>query len=227
MADSERFERIVSVVIAVAAVAAVALMIEGRLNPSRRSRPAEQNIEYISEWRSEIAKAGVPLDTVARTVQVAVFTDFECPFCKNLDSVLIDFDRRNPAKLSRTVVHFPLSMHRYAKAAAQAFECAVAQGSGAEMHHILYEDQAKLADRTWSEFATRAHVADLSAFNTCVARDTSNTRIANGVALGKKLGVIGTPTVMVNGWLISPSDPETVIAAVTSAVAGKTPSLRR
>lgn len=163
------------------------------------------------------------LSDTARTVRIAVFTDFECPYCKRMDSVLTDLEQKHPGRISRSVLHFPIPGHQFARKAAVSFECATAQGRATQMHHELYSEQASFGENPWIRIALKAGVADTNQFRICISVDSTNERISKGVAIAQKLSVNTTPTVLVNGFLFVPALPETIVAAVNAVLAGKSP----
>jgi protein-disulfide isomerase len=170
-----------------------------------------------------MARAAVGVDLLDSGVQIAVFTDYQCPFCRRLDSVLNVLSQQHRGKLSRSVIHFPLSEHPHARRAAQAMECASVQGRGREVHGQLYANQNRIGDLASSQLAAAAAIPDSDGFAACVAADSTFSRIDAGLALGDRLKVSGTPVALVNGWLLDPATPSSVAAAVEALINGKTP----
>lgn len=218
---SSKFDRVVSVILTVATLVALALLIERRFNPPEIT--GGDRVVLIKDWKSEIAALDVPLGDTAGIVKVTVFTDFECPFCSRMDSVLTTLEGRYRGKISRSVIHFPLRGHQFAKPAAVAFECAKQQGRAAQMHHALYSGQATFGKVPWAEYAKRSAVSDTAQFDRCISSSAMDADIEAGRAFGTKQGITGTPAVVINGWLFDPSVPSVIEAAITRAVDGKSP----
>lgn len=86
----------------------------------------------------------------AAPVKVVVFTDFECPFCKSLHEKIMQRMREHPKRVSLSVLHFPLTSHRFAKQAATAFECAESRTAKANMMDLLYAKQDSIGLLAWS-----------------------------------------------------------------------------
>ena len=225
MSQTSKLDRVVSVVLTVAVVVAVGFLVEGRLNPPKTGG-ASHRIERIKNWSTLAAGVGIPLDRDSARVQVDVFTDFQCPYCFALDSVLTKLESDLPGKISRTVYEFPIPSHPHARLSAKAFECAAAQSRAREMHHLLYTNQSKFAEDPWNSFAQNAGVANFAEFQKCMANDSSAFKMGKGLELGHKLGVTATPTVIVNGWLFDPSFPDDIVHAVRAVLAGKLPNQR-
>jgi protein-disulfide isomerase len=47
--------------------------------------------------------------------------------------------------------------------------------------------------------------------------------VKSGVALAKELNITGTPTVLVNDWLVTPADPNFIIESIRAVAEGKVP----
>jgi protein-disulfide isomerase len=103
-------------------------------------------------------------------------------------------------QLATYFVHFPLPRHTFARPAARAAECASDQDRVLAFHDLLYEKQDSLGLKPWSSYASEAMVPDMTRFASCVTDTAIVARIEAGIALGKRLALRGTPTVLVNGW---------------------------
>ena len=213
-------ERLSSHVITLATVIALGLLVEARVRP-QRATGAALRVERLDNWDSLKRGALVSLGELGRPVEITVFTDFQCPFCRVMDSVLTVLDERFPGKLSRGIVHYPLPSHPHAIGAAVAFECAASVTGALNVHRALYARQATLGSMPWHEVALPVN-ADTSNFGRCVAGQP-NPRIQQGSQLAQRLKLSGTPAVVVNGWLFDPGLPGPVSEAVERAVNGKSP----
>ena len=139
-------------------------------------------------------------------VTVIVYTDFQCPYCARLDASM-----RAPEHLARTrqvYRHFPLDSHPQAAAAAEAAECAGAQGKFWAYSDALFTSAEDLAkDGTFSGLAA-ALALDLKEFNGCLASGRFRQRVAEQFAEGKQRRIRGTPTFYVNGKRFSGALPD-------------------
>jgi protein-disulfide isomerase len=79
-------------------------------------------------------------------VTLVVFSEFQCPFCgrvaPTIDKILATYGK----KVRFVFKHNPLSFHKQALSAANAVECAGAQGQFWPMHDILFANQRALTD---------------------------------------------------------------------------------
>ena len=115
-------------------------------------------------------------------------------------------------------------MHRFAIVSARAAECAGMQGHFESMHGQLFEGQSEFGLRPWRDFAMRAGVEDLQAFDACVSSDAPAQRILTGRHFGDKLEIRSTPTLIVNGWRLNrPPDAKELDLIVKNILAGRKP----
>ena len=223
-----KLERTISVVLTTsAAVIAIALAhreLTSTNAPSERSATPE----LIADWRTAL-DAGILLGSEKAPVKLVEFVDFECPACRAYQKALSAAKRRYGDSISLTVVHFPLTGHRFAIDAAKAADCADEQGRFGAYSELLFDKQDSLGLKTWAEYARDAQVVDSTAFKACISRPENRSRVTRGRALGKKFGVNGTPTILVNGWRFHspPSDSELSVWIGTALKKTSTSSVAR
>lgn len=181
---------------------------------------------YVSNWKSMIADGRTLGDDRAR-VTIIEFSDLECPFCRRFDQAVRAVQRKYPGDVATVFVHFPLTQHRFAMPAARAVECANQTGRFAQLVALTFDKQDSLGLKSWNSFAREAGVADTLRFSRCLADTSQVMRIESGLALGRRLGIHATPTVLINGWRpsVAPAEPE-LSSIVASIVAGNNPFSR-
>jgi protein-disulfide isomerase len=118
-----------------------------------------------------------------------------------MDAGVEEVRKKFGADVAFTFVHFPIPGHRFAIPAARAAECAEAQGRFSEMRTLLFAKQDSLGLKSWDAFAEEAKVPDEEQFSKCVASAAPLPRVDAGVAIGEKLRISGTPTMIINGWM--------------------------
>jgi protein-disulfide isomerase len=212
-------------------IAASALVIAGILvrRELGRSEAPSDRAQSLSPVRfaESIAAARIPLGGGSGAVQITEFIDFECPFCRRLDSTLRRFDSLYPGAVSRWIVHYPIPSHRFALPAARAAECAAEQEAFAEMHRVLFAKQDSLGLKSWGSYAAEAGVRDTVRLLTCIAEPNGLPRIEAGRAAGEREGVSATPTVIVNQWRLGrPPTEDELALMVADARAGRKPLAR-
>ena len=72
-------------------------------------------------------------------VEIVEFSDFECPYCTDVYPVMKAVLENYADDVVFEYRHLPLSFHTFAQKAAEAVECAGAQGKFWEMHDALFE----------------------------------------------------------------------------------------
>jgi len=122
------------------------------------------------------------------------FSDFECPFCGRFASDILPALRErflSTGQLLFAFRHFPLSIHKNAQVAAEAASCAHQQKRFGEFHDLLFLNRRQLGISNLNSYASAVGL-DTSLFDSCV--DSIGPRlVAADVALGRSLGVTGTP----------------------------------
>jgi len=101
---------------------------------------------------------------------------------------------------------FPLSFHPRAHVAAEAAQCANAQGKFWEYHDALFEHQQALGDDDFRQYATEVGLS-VDEFNTCMESGRFRGEIAADLQEGQRMGVRGTPASFVNGRFLSGAQP--------------------
>lgn len=86
--------------------------------------------------------------------------------------------------------------------AAVAIECAARDGHRSSMHEALFENLAAPAPLSWLQVALNAGVRDSIAFTRCLSDDHVLVTIRDDIAAAAKLGIRGTPLVLLDSFLI-------------------------
>ncbi len=131
-------------------------------------------------------------------VDVVVFSDFECPFCRRTEPVLNRLAERFPVEVRFVWKHYPLSIHPNAAGAAEASQCAHDQGRFWAYHDALFVDHAALDEGGLVEVARRLDL-DRDLFVACLRSHAHAAEVKADTETGRRAGVAGTPTVFVNG----------------------------
>jgi protein-disulfide isomerase len=150
-----------------------------------------------------------PVDHILGPAQASLtlveYGDFECPNCKQafpaVKLLLRDFRER----LRFVYRHFPLEeVHPHALNAAQAAECAGAQGKFWAMHDLLFEHQHALKAHHLREYAQQLEL-DLTRFTAEMGDTVYLQRIREHQQGGLESGARATPTFFLEGKLVDVS----------------------
>ncbi len=152
-----------------------------------------------------------------RQIVMVAFSDFQCPFCATADKSVKQFMAKHKDKVTLVYKFFPLTqIHPEALPAAQAAWAANKQGKFWEYHDALYANQAKLGEAFYLQTATSLKL-DLNKFN--ADRKIAANAIVEDFRLGRRLGIDGTPTFILNGEVVtgaaSLADLEKALAQAT------------
>jgi protein-disulfide isomerase len=156
------------------------------------------DLVYVDGWR-EYARGGHLMGPKRAPVTLVVFSDFQCPACRVLAGSVHEVRTRHPGAVNVVYRHFPLRAHAAAIPAARASECAAAQGRFEAFHDVVFARQDSLGRLPWASLARDAGVPDLAAFDRCERDASPLPALAADTAAGARLGVTGTPTLLING----------------------------
>ena len=176
----------------------------------------------------EGARELLRLGKVDAPVQIVIFSDPQCPFCKKLvdetEPQLIDTFVKT-GQVAITYRHFtflgPESLQ-----IAKAMECAGEQGKFWGFHDLAFKQQfpenAGLATEDAMQSWAKTLKLDIAGFKTCLQDPQIEQRIQADTDLGRKLGVVGTPTLFINGKPMPGALPFAFLkGAIDAALTGK------
>jgi len=155
----------------------------------------------VNNWAS-LTSAGQWIGNPNAPIRIVEFSDFQCPFCAKTHPVVEAVQRRHPDRVAVLYRHFPLDpIHPYARQAAQASECAAAQGRFAEFSSALFAQQDSIGEKPWARFAAETGVGDAPAFDRCVKDTKIAANVERDALAGRETKVEVTPTLVINGTL--------------------------
>jgi predicted DsbA family dithiol-disulfide isomerase len=188
-----------------------------------RSLRAKSNVvTYLRrppEFRSDVQITGAPFKgTENARVTIVKFEDFQCPYCKAIQPVLVELLKRYDGKLRLVHKDLPLdAIHPQARQAAEAARCAADEARFWEYHDKLYSHSPKLSV---NELKVYARDLGLKRFDQCFTSEKFKGAIQQDVAEGANLGLTGTPSFFINGREISGAQPiEAFIALIDDELA--------
>jgi protein-disulfide isomerase len=179
--------------------------------------------EYIPGWEESLS-VGIRVGETSAGIAIVAFSDLECRPCARFHAVIEESLAKYSKDIALIFVHMPLEGHRFALQAARAAECADRSGRFVPMLSAIYGKQDSIGLKSWGSFALEAGISDSASISTCAWDTSSVHRIEAGKALAEKLGVRGTPTVLVNGWLFLGPSKDELERAIEAVLSGKTPA---
>ncbi len=163
-------------------------------------------------------------------VQIVVYADPQCPFCRQLvlgpeRQVITDYVKTG--KVAITYRHYAF-LGPESNRAAEAMECAGKQGSQAfwDYHDLIFENQfaensGQLTDAKLLEWAGGVGL-DKTKLSACLASGESKAIVDADMKAGAALSVSGTPVTFVNGRRLVGAVPYDFIkTAIDAELAGQ------
>lgn len=158
-------------------------------------------------------------------VTVVEFSDMQCPHCKQAAPNIEQLLALEP-DVHFVFQNFPLPLHNWAERAAGYVDCVGRASNEAVWKFIqkTFDEQANIteanADEKLKAIAKDSGVnADEVAV--CAARPDTKARIEASVALGKAVGVTGTPALFINGRPLGGGAPVDVLRKVVDFAANQ------
>lgn len=146
-------------------------------------------------------------------ITIVEYSDFQCPFCARVTPTLDALQKKYAGKIRVVFKDYPLPNHAEAPKAAEAARCAGEQGKYWEMHDKMFANQQalKVADLKTSAGAIGL---DAAKFSACLDSGKYAEAVQAHMAEGQTLGVQSTPTLYVNGRVVSGAQPIEVFEAI-------------
>jgi protein-disulfide isomerase len=168
----------------------------------------------------DIESSDPSLGRASAPVTLIEFSDFQCPFCQRVAPTIKKLRDTYGDKVRIVWKDFPLTqIHPQAFKAGEAAHCAGDQGKYWEYHDRLFANQQQLQPEELKKHATDLGL-DATAFNTCLDSSKYGERVRDGVAQGTRLGVNSTPTIYINGRVLSGAQPyETFVSVIDEELA--------
>jgi protein-disulfide isomerase len=149
------------------------------------------------------------------TVTIVEFSDMQCPHCAKSAPTIDQLLAQEP-DVHFVFQNFPLPSHNWAEKAARYVDCVGRASTGSSNDAVwkfiqkTFEDQANITEANLDEklksIATAAG-ANGDEVSACSAKPETKTRIEASLALGKSVGVNGTPALFINGQPVSAGVP--------------------
>ena len=165
-------------------------------------------VVLLSAPRVEVAYDPARLRGNAKApVMIVEFSDYQCPYCHNVEPVVKDLLAKYGDKVSLSYRDFPLTaIHSQAMIAAVASRCALEQGKFWEYHDQLFT-ASKLEKDDLIEYASNLKLDDKQ-FGSCLTSEKYKADIDKDIQEGRKAGVNGTPGFFINGVALSGAQPK-------------------
>lgn len=196
-------------------------------------KKAEARARYVEQLKAKAKKTGKPIATnlqpprqaitVTKTdptrgagkVEVVEFSDFECPYCRQIEPVLKNLLTQFDGRVTLIWKDFPLPNHQFAQSAAEAARCAGDQGKFWQYHDALFANQQALTPQDLKKHAGALGL-DARAFSRCLDGGKYRAQIAGALQAAAPYVVPATPTVFINGRMVMGVAPQDTYARIIS-----------
>jgi predicted DsbA family dithiol-disulfide isomerase len=133
-------------------------------------------------------------------VTIVEFSDFECPFCSEVQTTLKQLLQTYGKDLRLVFKHLPLEGHRNSLPAARAAYCAGEQERFWQYHDALFAS-GNLSPAVFDEIASNLGLG-LQKFQACRNSEHSRAAVSKDIETARLFRIEGTPSFIVNGKLI-------------------------
>ncbi len=141
-------------------------------------------------------------------ITLVEYSDFQCGYCARAATEVADLLKDYQGKVRLFYKQFPLSFHKWAEEASIASLCVYDQANEKfwELHDTIFEKQGEIkvadAKETFAEMARKLGV-DMKKYDQCVNSEETKRRVTSDMNEGRSIGISGTPTFVVDGFVIS------------------------
>jgi protein-disulfide isomerase len=153
-------------------------------------------------------------------VTIVEFSDMQCPHCKQLSPVVEQLLTQEPGA-HFVFQNFPLPNHDWAEKGAEYVDCVGRNSKDKDavwkFIQKTFEQQESItaanADEKLKAIATESG-AEAEQTAACALKPDTKARIEASLALGKSVGVTGTPAVFINGRMLSGGVPVEILKQI-------------
>lgn len=181
----------------------------------RDKRMTKAKAEYVKSLRaqSNVAirlsppRANISIENaqvsgrLSAPVTMIEYADYECPYCQQIAPQIEKLREEYKDKLTFAYKNLPLPNHANAQKAAEAAQCAAAQGKFWEYHSHIYKTKEYSLPRLKED--ARTLKLDGEAFDKCVDSGEKAALVKAQFAEAQALSIPGTPAFFINGRFIS------------------------
>jgi protein-disulfide isomerase len=188
------------------------------LETQARMKNYRSGLEALrKKWRVVVNFAGPPLTlelddglspvrgASKATITIVEFSDFECPFCRQVQDTLRQIAERYGDDVRLVFKHLPSEGHRNSLTAARAAYCAGEQERFWQFHDALFAAR-ELSSGYFSELALSLGLGR-EKFAECLGAERSRTAVVKDIEAAKRYRIDSTPSFLINGKLVKGALP--------------------
>jgi protein-disulfide isomerase len=168
------------------------------------STQIQKELQHV---KAELAEGGPYPTKGPQTagVTVTVFSDFQCPFCRQEAAILKNQAFTEGSGVKLVFRNLPLDMHPWARDAAEMAACVYQQSNLAfwDVHDALFQQQPNIlkenVHETIQNVISQRFDVDRAAYEQCVKSHTTASLVDRDLFFARRYNIGATPTIFVNG----------------------------
>ena len=141
-------------------------------------------------------------------IVIVEFSDFECPFCKQMFPILHELNLEYPTEVK--FIYRDFLGHDGSQKIAEAAQCAYEQDKFLPYHDKIFLNQGSNNINNLKMYARQIGIDDVGRFDQCLDSGKFALEVQQDHQEGLKLGVQGTPTFFINGIKIAGALPKKI-----------------
>jgi len=162
------------------------------VSPATANTNGVQRVTITTDGQPSLGPQDAP-------VTIVEFSDYQCPYCEQwYTQVYQQLLASYPGKIRFVYRDLPLPMHPEAIPAAEAADCAGAQGAYWKYHDALFSGQYTLGRAAYEHYAADLGL-DAAAFTACLDDHRYLAAVNTNASYAASLGLNGTPSFFING----------------------------
>lgn len=173
-----------------------------------------QKSPFITNLESLKQEGAPAFGPASAPVTIYVFSDFQCPYCQEEAKVLRQGIDKDLASQVRIIFkNFPLeSIHPWARAAAISGVCIARQSPDKfwSFHDWVYQHQSEINPSNVHDKITdfaKTQSLNSQQLSSCIDSTSAAAEVDSTITEGRNLGLVQTPSLFVNGRLVSGALP--------------------
>jgi protein-disulfide isomerase len=197
---SFRWQSLLNAIASLALIGAAVFVVWAQRPSSARVERAQLKIPTAP---LSIEKTSTTTGSSKAPIVMIVFSDFECPFCGRFAREVLPTIQKEyieSGTLQFVHRHLPLRVHPNALSAAEASECAAAQGLFWPFHDAVFAAERQIGSAYLREVATSLDM-DVDAFDYCLGSQATRANVSREIEAAEQLGISSTPSFLLGSRL--------------------------
>jgi protein-disulfide isomerase len=203
-------ENLVTAVTLLCAVGMTYLAVSSQQNRGTRGAAVAQRALSSDQW-SKLTN-GNP------DVNVVMFSDVQCRGCRSLSPHISRARIAYAGRVRFQLRSFPMPYHRLAFPAAAAIACASGEFERWDLHDQLLLGQDSLEKTDLVRAASYAGLKDTTGLRECIEGEDGRRRVQSDLRVADELGLLGTPTVIIDGSYVENPDSLELMRRIEAAI---------